>query len=532
MVSLAVDPRLYGLFESPSFALTFDDAEPIGAAQWTPQYRRNSQAETVSSSRPADAHGEEGWVAFVLQLLGTACLAVLGASLMKKQAKKDTVDINNNPAFSTPTARAGSDRDKRSYSAPASMTVDDRLRRTYSKSQKPRQAAELEMDITDPDGACERSHHSPTSAMELDDATLRASPVEQLEQEGQSPTSPTTRASSPTLPREQPCFAAPRRTSSSRVLLANAANLMRDVYVHLVRNRVFIGNDVLEHYEPLDCASLDPMGVLFSAQTMMRVALTQELLAEHNLDMQIRELMASILLIVYKMRSESAFRQQYYDSHSAMTVVMSQFMQPSELPLRQLDAVREHLTHLELEMMTKLPLFALVDETPHAAMEWALHQHFDQQLKTHLQPHQAGLACGELEARCAQRDLQKLHKRELMLALSAGYFFYHAACLRTEDEMLETMAQWCTAAEMGEALAFLCVKAMSFVPGSMALAPPDASATVAKAAAYFVRNANVLSASRTPGLRVAAYAQETHPCQQIVGARALGRLHSALKSFL
>lgn len=425
---------------------------------------------------------------------------------------------NSNPWLSTPIPLSSeAPQEHLSHSAPAKMpSLLSRKRSTY--------------DVDLSDMVVEQAHSSPTSAMEVNELGSRASPVEQLGRE-HCPKLPATSEPARREVLSQLCFAMPTRSGSSRVLLASAANMARDVYVHLVKLCVFSGTDILSNYGALDCPSLDPMGVLFSVQTILRLALTQELLSHHNLDLQIRELVATVLMLVYKVRSESYFRHRYVSDHSVGTIVMSQFMQSSELPLRNLDAVRSHMMHLEVEMLNKLPLLSLIDDNPHTGMEWAVHRHCEAIVDQYKARYTFELAKGELDAVCGLRDLEAACHDEKMLALSASYFFYHAACLNTDEEMLETMGLWCTATEMGEALAYLGFRGITLLPASERPAP-TCSKTVLVAAAHFARNAQRLSAQRTAGLCVYAAANETHPVMQIVGARGLARLLTALKSYL
>lgn len=408
-------------------------------------------------------------------------------------------------------------------SAPATMTIDDRLTTARATTRKmPR----LEYGSDDDP----LMHHtSPTSVTECMDVDSRASPV--VEPQGPPPQDQAVDCSDGEVAPPLGCFSKPGRAPSAVRLLSEASNLMRDVYVYLVRHRIFVCSDILESPEPLDRAELDPMGVLFSAQTIARNVLTDELLGEHALDVQIREVLAAILLMAYKLRSESNYHSRY-GAHSIATIVMSQFMVPAELPIRNYEAVRDHMKYIEMELLMKTPVFRLVDETPHAACEWHIYEHYRAQVDEFEKQHATELDAGEVQARCELRDMVAACHSESLLALSGAYFFYHAALIADTD-MLEEMGQWATSETMGAAIAHLCLKAIHLLKQPGLCRPlPFVGKQVERAAGCFLRNAMRLSARNAKGLRADALANGLHPCQQIVGSKSLSRLMVVYKPYM
>ena len=450
-------------------------------------------------------------------------MAVLAASLMRDHNRQN---FNNNPHISTPMTNPYTGTPKpndvtRSRSAPPTMTIDDRLSTARAPQRKmPR------IEYGSDDDAI--AHHtSPTSITECMDVDSRASPV--VEPQGPPPQDQAVDCSDGEAA-PLGCFSKPGRAQNAVRLLGEASNLMRDVYVYLVRHRIFACSDILESPEPLDRAELDPMGVLFSAQTIARNVLTDELLHEHALDVQIREVLATILLMVYKLRSESNYHSRY-GAHSITSIVMSQFMVPAELPIRNYDAVRDHMMHIEMELILKTPIFRLVDETPHAACEWCIYRHYRLQVTEFEERHAAELDAGDVQARCELRDMVATCHSESLLALSGAYFFYHAALI-ADNDMLEEMGQWATSETMGEAIAHLCLKAIHLLKQPGLCRPlPAVGKQVERAAGAFLMNALRMSTRNAKGLRADALGNGLHPCQQIVGSKALSRLMSLYKPY-
>lgn len=510
-------PQWRGYFESPRVALSFDSMQPIGPDYEYMEYRPNVPSRTATANVTS---GESCHAASWARWIGSACLAAVGASLMRAAARKE---YNSNPGLSTPLPvrqTTGRPEGSGTQSAPLPDGMGVRWSPCVSSVRK---AATLDTD----DIEIVQTQASPASVMDVDDAGNKsASQVDEIGPPG--PGADSSYAGENALI---------RRSHGSRAMLATAANLVRDVYVHLVTNRVFTCSDILENASPLNCPSLDCMGVLFSAQTILRQVLTEELLAAHGLDVQIRELLATVLLMCYKLKSES----HWSPSYSITSLVLTQFMQTHELPIRNDAVARAHVEHLEFEMVSKLPIFRLVDETPHAACEWTLYEHYNGIVSRYRCEHAEELARGHLAATCDLRDLKLVCHKELMLCLSGCYFFYHAACLNHEQEVLEQMAVWATVGTMGEALAHISLLALHLV--GQKPAPPAIDKTVGRAAALLVKNAYAMSSAdakatklRTKykeyGLRTGATADSLHPCQQIVGDQALARLSSALKRYL
>jgi hypothetical protein len=377
-------------------------------------------------------------------------------------------------------------------------------------------------DVTDAgDVDMPTAQPSPNSIM--DPEPLRGSPVEPSEQDAACSSSSTETSVIQTMS----CFRPRGRSAASRALMATATNMMRDVYVRLVHCRVFCGTDIRENMMSLDCASLDPMGVLFSAQTLLRYVLSEDLLAKHGLDLSVREVMATALLLSYKLRSES----HWHTGCCISSYVMGQFMRSSELPMHSDATVRQRVEHLEMELINCTPLHRVIEETPHCAFEWTLYRHYEELKSEYQRAHVDALAEGKLEARAGLRDLESDCRRKMMLALSSGYFFYHAACLCTEHEFLEELADQADSETMGKALAHISLMAIALLKRDGAH-PEPVSLMIARVAAAFVKNAADLSTQKVAGVRENAYQRAGHPCQQLVGSRALARLQSVFKPYL
>ena len=451
-----ITPRLHSYSESPTIALNFAESSSIDITQ------RNLQCNTseTTTAAPEDlGSGRRSWLFFFAEI--AACVAVWRASLMRAEERKK---LNNNPYLSTPIPGCGSmDRDHALQPSPVSV-ID----------------AEME-DVN------------------------RASPVDSIctdvsDDCGAPATEP------PTPPASA---ARPRRSAKSRTLMADAANLMRDVYIYLVRQNVLITTDILEGASPLECPSLDPMGVLFSAQTLLRHALTEELLAAHGMDLQIRMLMATVLLMSYKLRSESTWNYRLDVSATMMT----QFLLRSELPLKDREAVRINMLHLEVELVSKMPIHRLIDETAHSGFEWTVYEYYN---------------CLELDADQKRRDT--------MLALSGGYFFFHAVCIQDKEEFLEIIGESYSNHEIGKAIAYICITAVSMTKTNRLATPSVISPTVSRrilhVCALLAVNAQRLSSKGAIGLRVYATKVAHHACQQIVGAKALVQLAAVFSPFL
>lgn len=479
------------------------------------------------------------WFTTVLGWVASTCMAVWGASLMCDQARKS---FNNNPHISTPISNQQGPKDKGipaatddvaryTRSAPAVMTIDEHLTELARATRK--RAAldcngDVAYDVSDSDDMVVCSQSSPTCVMEPEDTKpSRASPVEENDPTRGEPQVDQPVANPPPQTAVG-CFGPPNHSRESHALLTGAANILRDVYVHLVRTGLFLPGDC---HAPgaLNCPSMDPMGVLFSAQTIARNVVTEELLTENKLNVRMRELLATILLMVYKVRSESQWR--CVSSEGGISAcVMSQFMRKHELPLRNVDVVREHVMYIEMQLLTKVPLFRLIDETPHCACEWYISEHYSQVVRIYRNTYRLELERGDLQNRADLRDLEASCHQETMLALSGAYFFYHAACTSGND-MLEEMGQWATASTMGKALGYICVKAIWLLKADSPL-PLAVKDKVVRAAALFVSNAHCMSMQKASTLRVHAYLSGGHPCQQIVGPHSLARLMKAFNPYL
>ena len=478
-------------------AFTTDSDDMMIMCTTSPIGLRNAFVNTASKTRTG-----RHWLTLLGEAVASAwCVALAGVTRMHRKSSASP-NLNKNPVLSTPMRfvhRQGwTAPGKCPHSAPLPSTFEFKVSETYlGFRERPSIATSYDSDDT---VGGDHSHD-----MQVEDSPLVD--VGDLE-----------------CGQDRTCFLRPTRSAHSRNALASAANLLRDVYVHLVRHHVFLESDILETCGPLSCPSLDPMGVLFSAQTMLRHALTEEMLNEHNLDIQIREVIATVLLMCYKMRAESC----WYTSPSGKSItvtIMSQFLTSAELPVTKQMAhtIKTNMEYLEIELLAKLPIMKLVDESAHSGFEWSLYEHYEQVKQTYHAEHRVKLSQGCVQAMSGWRDLQCSAHRQLMLALSGGYFFFHAACLNRDCDLLEDMAEWCDSVTIGKAIAFLCVQAI-YTLRKDTTPPKLASRTTMRAAATLAFNAQRLSQQRVAGLRVFATECGFHPCHQLIGERALGRL--------
>ncbi len=118
-----------------------------------------------------------------------------------------------------------------------------------------------------------------------------------------------------------------------------------------------------------------------------------------------------------------------------------------------------------------------------------------------------------------------------MLALSGGYFFFHAMCINTEADMPEEVGSWVGPDCVGEAIAHICVTAINLLKKDPQH-PHSVPENTLRVCAFIVRNAQLMAARGTPGLRCDATGNELHPCQQIVGVRAINRLMDFYRAYL
>lgn len=529
-------PRWRGYFESPHVALCDHDCvelQPIGTPELVTRYSAYNADATAGTVAPGDGGG--GWLTLVAEAIASACcVAIAGASLMRGHNRQQQ-NQNNNPVFSTPMrvehSLGRNPAGNAPHSAPLPSTVEHRLTAMYMQVKK--------RPALDPDYASDDTVHaevaqpSPSSIIDPMDTDARVSPVDVTEEDVPASNSDKVDEEEGTSAMwEGVCFCKPRRSQTSRTMLASATNLMRDVYVHLVQHRIFSGIDIIEADSPLNCGSLDPMGVLFSAQTMLRSVLTEELLSEHNLNMQIREVMATVLLMCYKLRAEAAWAGRPGTRSIAVTIML-QFMTASETPMSRATerAIESHMEFLEVELLTKMHVHRLAEDSPHSGFEWELYEHYEHVRSAFRKKHAKLLEQGDVAAVSEWRDLERSTRKQMLLALSGGYFFYHAACINQDCEMLETMAEWCDSDTMGRGIAYLCIQAIFLLQKDTA-PPREQHASTMRAAALFASNAHKLSQQCVTGLRKRATEQGFHPCLQIIGERALQRLCKSLEEHL
>ncbi len=500
---MAIDvcaPEWRGYFESPTYSLNYTEAHLIDTPQHIPNGTGCGAASSTNSAETN--HSSIKWPEILSSWIASLCNAVCTISLIcGSDDCTETEELSQHclPLF----GRKG-------------MQNKKGVKEAQTTGMSPtRHVAILEApDVSDNDKGICRVQPSPNSVLDTENITdsSRASPVnEPCEQEAScSQTDEETPGSNVA---NVGCFGPPGRSARSHKLLAGAANLLRDVYVHLAKHNVFEITDILEAPAPLNCASLDPIGVLFSAQTIARNVLTEELLSGHS-GLPIRELLATILLMCYKVRTEARWDSKHLKD--GITVcVMHQFLNDDEFKVQNAAAVRKNMLGLEAQLLENVPIFRLIDETPHAACEWHIYDHYDRLQKAFRASHSNEVECSDNDTRC---------HADMMLALSGAYFYYHAACLSGTD-MLEEMGQFATSDTLGQALAHICLRGIWLIrPWTAELSPQPPCIAVTRMAVAFVSNAARLSAQRVEGLRKGEQLNPNHPCQQLISQDALARL--------
>ena len=236
-------------------------------------------------------------------------------------------------------------------------------------------------------------------------------------------------------PHRAMCQRPPGSNKHHCVLLSEAARIMMRAYKELVRVRFYSYNDICERDSErvMRSPDQDPMGIMSSAIVAMRYMLSADVLDDHGLDLRVRELLAVILHISYKLKTEASWDPGCY----ANITVLSCFLCKNEIPEYGWDqdwrARNQHVTsmwNIEAQIVCSQPTFRLFDDTPYQALETYLGN--------------------------AIKD-EELSEYEARLILGTSFFYLYAAALNTERYFLEEMGSNCTTADIGTALAAIGV---------------------------------------------------------------------------
>ena len=234
------------------------------------------------------------------------------------------------------------------------------------------------------------------------------------------------------VPHRAMCQRPPGTNRHHCVLLAEATRIMLRAYKELVKVRFYSFTDIHEP-NPLERVMCypeqDPMGVLASAIVAMRFMLNADILTKHGLDMRVREMLAVVLHISYKLKTEASWDKGSY----ANITVLSCFLCKHEIPeygweadWRCRDQHVNSMWGVEAQIVCSQPAFRLFDDTPYQALEAYLGDALKRK------------ELGEYEAR---------------LVLGTSFFYLHAAALNTERYFLEEIGLECTTHDIGLALA-------------------------------------------------------------------------------
>lgn len=284
------------------------------------------------------------------------------------------------------------------------------------------------------------------------------------------------------VPHRALCQRPPGSNRHHCVLLAEAARIMLRAYKELVKVRFYSWTDIHEpdYRERVMCyPDQDPMGVLSSAIVAMRFMLNTDILDKHGLDMRVRELLAVILHISYKLKTEASWDRGSY----ANITVLSCFLCKHEIPeygweadWRCRDQHVDSMWSVEAQIVCSQPAFRLFDDTPY------------QTLETYLG---SALECKELG------------EYEAKLILGTSFFYLYTAALNTERYFLEEIGSECTTRDIGLALAAIGLLSIHLAQSNE---PPRScveskfESHVLKGALALVSNAlDVLAAERQAG---------------------------------
>lgn len=231
---------------------------------------------------------------------------------------------------------------------------------------------------------------------------------------------------------------APSRSQHARTMRSEATLILQNAYSSLVRDSQWCATDIHEAEARRTPAfrdvvvrspEQDAIGVLASANAMMRYVFEDDYLLEHNLDIEVRYWLAAILFSVYKVKTE----ERWLEGHSMTMRVLEQFLLTHELgEWRADEQVRKKHEHLmwvaEATLLCDYPFATLVD----------------------------GGVYGAFETACVQlMEVGAFTSRHGTLAAGIVHFYLHGAHTNAKIDVLETLALDFSTEAIGAALAYI-----------------------------------------------------------------------------
>jgi hypothetical protein len=316
----------------------------------------------------------------------------------------------------------------------------------------------------------------------------------------------------------------PSAVEAPHLLRVEAARLLFSAWCELARDRKvqWMATDVQEIDPGIEMNRFnlrtlviispeqDPLGVVSCAVGVARWLLSDEYLARHALDERTRLLLATVLFMMQKMKTEES-----WDTGSRVALrVLACFLHPEEIGDWETDArVRNNwykrMFTCEARLVTQCG-FASVSDGPlslYTAFEVAL---------------------------CAIHEASEIDDRGMVVGVGIVHFYIHAAHTNAERDVLEALGMPREVTHVGIALALIVLVTCRLQPHlSMCAAPRTTRATpwfkpeVRATALHLVRNATATVRHACCG----AYADETSlaysyvsPCMLSAVVRVLSAL--------
>ena len=310
------------------------------------------------------------------------------------------------------------------------------------------------------------------------------------------------------------CFMRRGRKRRARQFLAECIRRTRDVYLFLVERHILYGSDISVSHDRKQIhqhGCHDFMGVLFACIAVLRYVLSNELLEDHGIDQQMREVLAAVLIVVYKAKADVLFEGKDH----FFTIIFAAFLTSDERYNSGRGINHEHLNKnisiLEVELLRLTPFHSCMECSPHATFEWSIYGHTQRVNHPIL-------------------DIERL--------LSVGFFFYHAAAVNDEAEQLEELNTIYDVVIMGQALGMISIAAVGLHDGMLAAdvmreietdltdgwIPTPRPDVVKVCAAHFVRIAHFGLVSNPGNLRFGAYANTKHAWYGLVSLEMVAKL--------
>jgi len=154
------------------------------------------------------------------------------------------------------------------------------------------------------------------------------------------------------------------------------AREIRSVYINLVVSQTFISTDVFDNEGMLENPLEDPMGVVATAVTTMRLVYPGDKAASAlkpgsymTLETECRCYMAAALFIAYKAKSEDC-----WVGGSMAEFVLSKFLSKKDFNGNGVDCFKkaEILTNYEVKLLKQYPMFSLIDSNVYSMVECLL----------------------------------------------------------------------------------------------------------------------------------------------------------------